>query len=78
MLAFLSSAIGEWDLVFLDPPYDDPVDHALAGLVPHLAPDAVVVLERSTRTPPPALPDGLVLDRRKDYGDTAVYWLEPA
>jgi 16S rRNA (guanine966-N2)-methyltransferase len=75
--AYLSSAIGEWDLVFLDPPYDDPVDHALGALVPHLAPDAVVVLERSARTPPPALPDGLVLDRRKDYGDTAVYWLSP-
>ena len=26
----------------------------------------------------PALPEGLDLDRRKDYGDTAVYWLSLA
>jgi 16S rRNA (guanine966-N2)-methyltransferase len=45
--------------------------------VPRLAPDAVVVLERSSRDEAVALPDGLELDRRKDYGDTALYWLSP-
>jgi 16S rRNA (guanine966-N2)-methyltransferase len=75
--AYLAAAVGELDLVFLDPPYDDAVEEALTALVPHLAADAVVVLERSARTPPPVLPEGLELDRRKDYGDTAVYWLAP-
>lgn len=75
--AYLAGAVGEWDLVFLDPPYDDPVEQPLAALVPHLAPDAVVVLERSARTAEPTLPPGLELERRKDYGDTAVYWLSP-
>ncbi len=56
--AYLAAAVGEWDLVFLDPPYDDPVEEALAALVPHLAPDAVVVLERSARTPRPRSPTG--------------------
>ena len=75
---FLNSARSFWDLVFLDPPYDLgllELTHNLEALVPRLSPDAVVVLERSSRTPPPEWPEGLALDRRKDYGDTALYWL---
>ena len=76
--AFLNSARAFWDLVFLDPPYDmglAELTHNLEALVPRLSPDAVVVLERSSRTPAPEWPDGLELERRKDYGDTALYWL---
>jgi 16S rRNA (guanine966-N2)-methyltransferase len=79
--AFLNSSVATWDLAFLDPPYDlglPELVHNLEALVPRLAPDAIVLLERGSRTPAPAWPDGLVLDRRKDYGDTALYWLEPA
>jgi 16S rRNA (guanine966-N2)-methyltransferase len=43
--------------------------------VPLLAADAIVVLERGARTPEPVLPAGLELERRKVYGDTAVYWV---
>jgi 16S rRNA (guanine966-N2)-methyltransferase len=78
--AYLSAARQFWDVVFIDPPYDlanTDVEVALAALVPRLAPDAVVVLERSSRMPEPRIPDGLVLDRRKDYGDTTLYWLAP-
>ena len=67
-----------WDLVFIDPPYElelPELTHALEALVPLLAPDAIVVLERGARTLTPAFPAGLELERRKDYGDTAVYWL---
>ena len=42
-----------------------------------LADGAVVVVERSTRTPEPAWPDRLVLFARKEYGETAVYYAEP-
>jgi 16S rRNA (guanine966-N2)-methyltransferase len=76
--AFLDSAASYWDLVFIDPPYDlglAELEHNLSALVPRLEPGAIVVLERSSRTPAPELPDGLELDRRKDYGDTALYWL---
>ena len=76
--AFLTSARSFWDLVFLDPPYDmglAELTHNLEALVPRLTPDAVVVLERSSRTPAPEWPEGLEFERRKDYGDTALYWL---
>ena len=79
--AFLTSARSFWDLVFLDPPYDlglAELTHNLEALVPRLSPDAVVVLERSSRTPAPEWPDGLEFERRKDYGDTALYWLRAA
>jgi 16S rRNA (guanine966-N2)-methyltransferase len=78
--SFLGGALGSWDVVFLDPPYDLgglELVHNLEALVPRLSPDAVVVVERSSRDRAPEWPDGLDLDRRKDYGDTALYWLSP-
>jgi 16S rRNA (guanine966-N2)-methyltransferase len=80
VLSYLAGARQFWDIVFLDPPYelaDSDVTAALGALVPRLDPDAVVVLERGSRSDAPTLPSGLDLDRRKDYGDTAVYWLSP-
>ncbi len=78
--SYLSSALDEFDLVFIDPPYEVgglELDHVLEGLVPRLAPDAVIALERSSRTPVPAWPAGLTLDKVSRYGETAIYWLEP-
>jgi 16S rRNA (guanine966-N2)-methyltransferase len=66
-------------LVFSDPPYDLPaaaVEQDLAALARVAAPGAVVVLERSSRTPAPAWPPGLVLDRARRYGDTTIYLAE--
>lgn len=66
------------DLVLLDPPYDVPepeLAEALALLVDHgwLAPDALVVVERSSRSPTPTWPPGLAgLDSRR-HGDTTVH-----
>ncbi|MET3811885.1 16S rRNA (guanine(966)-N(2))-methyltransferase RsmD [Arthrobacter sp. UYEF3] len=69
-----------WDLVFLDPPY--PLDEVglaavLAKLLPHLAEGAVVVVERSTRTPEPDWPDGLERFAEKKYGETRLWFAEP-
>ena len=78
--AFLNSARSFWDLVFIDPPYElstAELERNLESLVPRLSPDAVVVVERSTRSTPPVLPEGLELERRKEYGDTVLYWLQP-
>ncbi|HEV7948323.1 MAG TPA: 16S rRNA (guanine(966)-N(2))-methyltransferase RsmD [Glaciihabitans sp.] len=78
---FLDTPRGPFDLVFLDPPYDlsdADVSANLASLVHRLSEDAVVLLERSSRDPEPVWPDGLELERRKDYGDTALYWLRPS
>jgi 16S rRNA (guanine966-N2)-methyltransferase len=62
--SFLERTPGEvsWDLVFMDPPY--PLDEAavsavLAKLADHLTPAALVVVERSSRSPEPGWPEGL-------------------
>lgn len=80
--AYLSRAQGPYDLVFTDPPYD--LDDAamtadLVALRPLLSADAVVVIERGKRaTPPDLAAAGLALLREKTYGDTRVWWAEPA
>lgn len=72
-----------FDVVFLDPPYD-LAEAALATVLTHLAAPgvlaagAVVVVERSARSPEPAWPAGLEPFARKDYGETAVHYAEPA
>lgn len=79
--SFLGGSGGQFDLVFLDPPYELgglELTHNLEALVPRLAPDAVVVVERAARDRAPDWPVGLELDRRKDYGDTVLYWLAPS
>ena len=51
--AFLARATDDVDLVFADPPYDvtdAAVSEVLSALLPHLAADAVVVLERASRS----------------------------
>ena len=71
-----------FDLVLLDPPY--PLDeHDLAdvlGLLVSggwLAEDALVVVERSARSPRPAWPTGLVHLDTRTYGETALHLAEP-
>lgn len=78
---FLDGAGARWDVVFVDPPYElgaAELVHNLTALLRCLSDDAVVVVERSARDAAPAWPDGLALERRKDYGDTAVYYLSPS
>lgn len=71
------------DLVLLDPPYAYP-EADLAGVLGALlaqgwlAPDALVVVERSTRSPEPAWPGGLEALGVRRYGETAVWTAEPA
>jgi 16S rRNA (guanine966-N2)-methyltransferase len=70
-----------FDLVFIDPPYDvssAEVGENLVSLVPILSDDAVVVLERSSRSTDVPIPTGLSLVEVKNYGDTKVFWLERA
>ena len=76
--SFLSTDTGEYDLVFIDPPYDvsnAEVIENLEALLPKLAKEAIVMVERSSRSEPLAIPAGLELDEEKSYGDTAIYWL---
>jgi len=79
--AFLDAQapIPMWDVALLDPPYDlseAELRANLEALVPILAPDAAVLVERSTRTPEPDWPEGLSPIREKRYGETALWWAE--
>ncbi len=67
------------DVVFLDPPYavdEDEVAAVLRDLVGHawLAGDALVVVERSSRSPEPGWVPGVTLDRSRRYGETTLWY----
>lgn len=79
--SFLASTKDGFDVVFIDPPYDlseGELAHNLSALAPLVAPDALVVLERSSRSPEPTWGQFFSLDRRKDYGDTTLWYAHPA
>jgi 16S rRNA (guanine966-N2)-methyltransferase len=72
-----------YDVVFADPPYavtDEEVTAVQQALVDGgwLAPDAVVVVERSTRTVVRGTSlswvDGLTADRSRRYGETTLWY----
>ncbi len=71
------------DVALLDPPYDLAEDALTAVLVAlaarrWLAGDAHVVVERARRAPEPSWPKGLVRTDERRYGDTVLWWAEPA
>ena len=68
-------------LVFVDPPYDladERLADVLALLVRHtwLAPDALVVVERSGRSAQPRWPAGLSASGERRYGETKVWFAD--
>ncbi len=70
---------GRFDVAFFDPPYDlaaSRLAEALAGLVADswLAPDALVVVERSRRDAAWQWPDGVQPVRARRYGETMLWY----
>ncbi len=68
-----------YDVVFADPPYalpDDSVRTMLAALVDGgwLAPEAVVVVERSSRGAPVEWVEGITGQRSRRYGETTLWY----
>ena len=68
-----------YDVAFLDPPYpleDAGVAADLAALVEQdwLVPGAMVVVERSARSPEPEWPEGIAGTREKKYGETVLWY----
>ena len=66
-----------FDIVFIDPPYEvtnEEVTANLTALETHLNADAVVVVERSSRSGAVSAPKYLKLDEEKSYGDTVLYF----
>ena len=76
--AFLTADSAEYDLVFIDPPYEidnQQVEAELEALLPRLSKGAVVIVERSSRTEDLNFPAGYDFEEKKNYGDTDVNWL---
>ena len=71
---FLAGEPVPYDVVALDPPYELDVDPVLPALLPWLAEDAVVVLERRTRGAAPSWPDGLEGVRSRRYGEATLWY----
>ncbi|REF30608.1 16S rRNA (guanine(966)-N(2))-methyltransferase RsmD [Calidifontibacter indicus] len=75
------AAPGEpFDLVFIDPPYDLG-EEVLAGVLAELADGlltehAVLVVERSSRSPEPVWPADVELIGPRRYGETTVWFAE--
>lgn len=72
-----ASGIVPFDVVFLDPPYAyESADLArlIASLTTHglVSDDGEIVIERSTRSQPVALPEGWKAGKPKRYGETSV------
>jgi 16S rRNA (guanine966-N2)-methyltransferase len=70
---------GPYEVVFADPPYalPDPDLHAmLVALVAGgwLAPGAVVVVERATRSGPPPDVQGVTPERSRRYGESTLWY----
>ncbi|MGH3152320.1 MAG: 16S rRNA (guanine(966)-N(2))-methyltransferase RsmD [Streptosporangiaceae bacterium] len=70
---------GRYDLVFADPPYalaGDEVAAMLAALADRawLAPGALVIVERATRSGPLSWPDGIAADRARRYGEATIWY----
>ncbi|HEU4811554.1 MAG TPA: 16S rRNA (guanine(966)-N(2))-methyltransferase RsmD [Nocardioides sp.] len=68
-----------YDVAFLDPPYplaEDEVAENLQALATHdwLVPGALVIVERSSRSPEPGWPESFIETREKRYGETALWY----
>ena len=68
-----------YDVVFADPPYavpDEEITAMLAALVDGgwLAPDALVVVERSRRTREFDWVEGITAERSRRYGETTLWY----
>lgn len=78
----VAGGFGEpFDVVFIDPPYaygTDECNQLLANLATGDATNerTVIMLERSIRSDEPTAPEGWAITERRNYGETAVYYIE--
>ncbi len=77
--ALAAPPLAPYDLAFLDPPY--PLEDAdVAGDLERLSargwlvPDALVVVERASRSPEPVWPAGFTGARSRRYGETTLWF----
>lgn len=75
---YLAGPPTAFDIVWMDPPYPVPtstIDRLLSTLVagPWVAPDGLIIIERSTRDTPPTWPESLAERWFRRYGETTLY-----
>lgn len=73
--AFVATDHGEYDLVFVDPPYSvelPSVEAELAAIAALLAPDGIIVVHRRFGDRSPVAPGLEIADRRR-YGDSELF-----
>lgn len=81
--AACASAVAPFDVIFIDPPYafeTNDCNQLLADLASRelTSSNTVIMLERSTRPEEPTAPENWEITDRRDYGETAVYYIEPS
>ena len=84
--AAAASAVAPFGVIFIDPPYafeTEACNQLLADLAGRESGEltgegTVIVRERSTRSDEPTAPEGWDITDRRDYGETAVYYIDPA
>lgn len=79
--AACASAVAPFDVIFIDPPYafeTNDCNQLLADLASRelTSSNTVIILERSTRSEEPTAPENWEITDRRDYGETAVYYIE--
>ena len=77
-----TTASARFDLVLADPPYpmgEEQLSRDLALIVAQgwFATNGLLVVERSTRSPQPSWPEGLVGEDCRRYGETALWFASP-
>jgi 16S rRNA (guanine(966)-N(2))-methyltransferase RsmD len=71
--AALTSVDGMFDVIFIDPPYNDPdAEDTVLAAVAKLAEGGTIVYEHSSRYNPPQALSGLKMQERRVYGDSAI------
>src|SRR5262249_6039958 len=74
-LAVLSGAGEHFDLVFADPPYDEPLPPGLlAAAAALLSPGGLCVLQRDGPSQTPPEPAGVALVERRRYGRNVFFF----
>ena len=81
---FVADYSGEaFDLVFIDPPYayetadcESLLASMIASGVASVSADTLIVLERSARSVLPTMPEGWELFDTRNYGETAVLFIQ--
>ena len=73
----------KYEIVYIDPPYDYPnsdLEEVLSNLHSgkFLSDDALIAVERTSRSKEPTWPIGFALARSKNYGQATIYYLNHA